>query len=371
MTASTVQRASAPDGWEARVRADFPYREGRTYLNSAGAGLSWPGQGAAAAAYFEDVARLGADAQPLWRQRAETVREKLAQLLGVTPREVCFFRNTTEVINLAAQSIDWAPGDEVVVAEDDFPSVLLPWGVAEQAGGTVVRVPVESEDARVDRLLDALTPRTRALVVTHVNSVTGTRVDLDRLGTACREVGALLVVDGIAALGSVPVDLELVDVYASAMFKWMLAGWGTSVGVFSARATEMLTPAYRGYRNPAPSRSFEYADPNYPGLYVLDATLDYLTGLGWSRIYERVDALTSQVVSRVEELGLVPRAPHDARAGIVAVDVGDAEAMVQGLRADGIDVVHKAGLVRVSPHFYNAEADVDRFAEALEQRLER
>jgi cysteine desulfurase / selenocysteine lyase len=353
----------------ARVAEDFPYREGRVYLQSAGVGLPVPGAAAAAGQYYLDVAELGVDAQQLWHRPAARARERMAHLLGVPLEDVGFFRNTSEVLNLAASSVDWRPGDEVVVAADDFPSVVWPWVRAEAAGGRLVRVDPGAEEQREDRLLAALTPRTRVMCVSHVHTVTGTRLDVDRLGRACREAGAVLVVDGIQALGAIPLDLTHVDVYASAVFKWMLSGFGTGIGVFRDRARELLTPAYRGYRNAPPSTAFEYSDPNYPGLYVLDATMEYLEGVGWPRVFDRVDALAERAFSGVRRLGIEPTTPAGARAGIVSFRTADAAAVVEELRARGVHVVEKLGQVRVSPHFYNTTDDVDRFTEALEAVL--
>jgi len=64
------------------------------------------------------------------------------------------------------------------------------------------------------------------------------------------------------------------------VFKWLLSGFGVGIGVFRERARAMLTPAYHGYRNAPPSSPLQYADPSYPGLYVLDATLEYLEQIG-------------------------------------------------------------------------------------------
>jgi cysteine desulfurase / selenocysteine lyase len=357
------------EDWLARVRADFPYLAGRAYLNSGGAGLAWRGQTAAAGRYYDDVASTGADGQRTWMRQGVLTRERVARLLAVPAGDVGFFRNTSEVLNLAANSVDWRAGDEVVVAADDFPSVVWPWVRAEAAGGRVVRVDPGTEEQREDRLLAALSPRTRVLCVSHVHTVTGARLDLDRLGRACREAGALLVVDGIQALGAIRLDLTHVDVYASAVFKWMLSGFGTGIGVFRDRARELLTPAYRGYRNAPPSTAFEYSDPNYPGLYVLDATMEYLEGVGWPRVFDRVDALAERVFSGVCRLGIEPTTPAGARAGIVSFRTADAAAVVEELRARGVHVVEKLGQVRVSPHFYNTTDDVDRFTEALEAVL--
>src|SRR5215471_12763096 len=176
--------------WLERAREDFPYLNGRIYLNAAGAGLAWRGQTAAASRYYEGAARMGADGQLLWEEQGARTRERVARLLKVPFEDVGFYRNTSEVINLAANSIVWQAGDEVVVAKDDFPSVQWPWLKAEQAGGKVIRVDPVAEDLREQQLLEALSPRTRVLAVSHVHTVTGTRLDLARLGRACREVGA-------------------------------------------------------------------------------------------------------------------------------------------------------------------------------------
>jgi cysteine desulfurase / selenocysteine lyase len=155
--------------------------------------------------------------------------------------------------------------------------------------------------------------------VSHVHPWTGVRVDLTTLGQACREVGALLVADGIQAVGATPVDLSYVDVYGASVFKWLMSGFGTAIGVFRERARSMMTPAFRSYGNPAPSTSFEYAAPNIPGLYVLDATLAYLDELGWERIYDRVDSLAAYVLKTLDERGIAAITPPDAHAGIVSI----------------------------------------------------
>lgn len=348
------------------VRKDFPYLERCVYLDSAGAGLSWRGQAGAAGQYYSDAASMGSDGRRLWEARAASARERVSRLLDVPLDEVAFFRNTTEVINLVAHSAAWRTGDEVVVAADDFPSMLFPWFVAEAAGGRIVRVDPVSEERREERLLEALNPRTRVLAVSPVHTVTGTRVDLTRLGRACREVDCLLVVDGIQALGSIPVDLSYVDVYASAVFKWLLSGFGVGIGVFRDRARSMLSPAYRGYRNPPPESGFEYADPNYPGLYVLDSTVEYLEGLGWSWIFGRVALLSQHLVDALNGLGVSVTTPSNARGGVVSFYPDEAGAVAEELSRRQVCVVAKKGLVRVSPHFYNTRGDLDCFAEALE-----
>jgi len=358
------------DEWLARVQADFPYQQGQVYLQSAGAGLAFPGAAAAAGQYYVDTAAFGCDAQPLWHRPRDSARERAARLLGVPVEDVGFFRNTSEIINLVANSVPWRPGDEVIFPADEYPCNVLPWGRAEAAGATVIPVDPGDVHQRQQRLLDALSDRTRVMSVSHVHPWTGVRSDLTVLGRACREVGALLVVDGIQALGATPVDLSYIDVYGAGVFKWLMSGFGTAIGVFRERARSMLTPAFRSYGNPAPSTSFQYAAPNIPGLYVLDATLAYLEELGWEQIYDQVDALAAHVLDALDERVIAAITPRAAHAGIVSIGVDDSAAVAGELRQRGVSVSDKMGRVIVSPHFYNTTEHIDRFADALRAALE-
>lgn len=353
------------DAWVRRVRTEFVHRNDRVYLQSAGTGLPVPRAAEAAGDYYREVALDGCEAGPRWTARAGSVRARLAPLLGVAPDEVDFFRNTSEVVNLAANSIEWARGDEIVVFADEYPCNVLPWMHAECAGARLVTLDPAPAHRRLEQLLEAITPRTRAVSVSHVHPWTGTRLDLERIGRACREVDALFIVDGIQSLGAVPVDLRFVDVFGAGVFKWMLSGFGTAIGYVAERARERFTPVFRSYGNPEPSTSLSYAAPNYPGLYVLDATLEHLEGLGWERIYGRVEQLTARAFAALDEIGVVPVTPFEQRAGIVSLDVADSTAVAAELGSRGISVSDKEGRVLISPHFYNDESDIDRFIDAF------
>ena len=157
--------------------------------------------------------------------------------------EVEFFSGTTDALNIIGHSIHWRAGDEVVVAEDEFPSVRLAWQAAEKAGANIKHVVIPSEAERESALIAALSVNTRVLAVAHVHTFTGTRLDLDKLGAACRSRDCLLVVDGIHALGATPVDLENVDVWG----RQRAVGWIWSRGVRCARTrTEQAASSISG-----------------------------------------------------------------------------------------------------------------------------
>lgn len=350
------------------VRGAFPYLDGRAYLDTAAAGLTWRGHGAAVARFYDDVKARGIDARPEWQALREKVRARLAGLLGVTAADVTFVSNTTEGLNLAAHSIGWRRGDRVAFAEDEFASLIGAFQAARRAGAEIAPVSIGGEIDRERSLLDALAARPRVLAVSQTHWTTGTTLDLQRLGERCQACGTLLVVDGMQALGAVPTALPRVDVYAASFFKWMLSGFGVGVLVTSARARAAMEPAFRGYANADSAAELQYAHVNLPALYGLDATLDFLERVGWDSIFARVRSLGDHVVEGAARRRLDLVTPAHARAGIFSIRVADAEAARTRLAERRISVSARDGRVRVSPHFYNEPAEIDACLDALADR---
>jgi selenocysteine lyase/cysteine desulfurase len=361
----SIDAGVATRPWTA-IRADFPYASECVYLNTAAAGLSWTGQGAAAARFYDDAKRRGYNGMDQWREALTAARTRLAALLGVTESEVCFVGSTTEALNLVTSAIRWRRGDEILLAADEFPSVVFACEQAERRDVRVRRVSVESEADRTSALVDAVTPATRLVAMSHVHWATGTRVDLDRVAAACRAQGSLLMVDGVQAVGATPVDAGGADFYCASVFKWLLSGFGLGILVVRDRVRAGLDPLFRGYNNPEPSTDLQASHVNYPGLQALSATLDYLeTQVGWPRVFECVAMHTEHLLDALGQGGLTVVTPRASRAGIVSFMAHDAEHVRNALSHDGIFVEARAGLVRVAPHFYNTREDIDTFVGAL------
>lgn len=354
-----------PDDPPAICATLFPALRHCVYLDTGSAGVAPLGMGAAAAQFYEGAKGLGYRGRGIWQAKAAKVRGDLAAMLAVNAAEIEFLSGTTDALNLVAHSMPWQPGDEVVFADDDFPSVRLAWLAAERAGAVLKPVRIPSEAERIEALIAAITPRTRLLATAHVQSATGTRVDLDRIGQACHAQGALFVVDGIHALGATPLPLDHVDVFAAGVFKWMLAGFGLAVCVLRPRARAMLRPAFRGYLNPGDRDGFQFAHVNYPGLFALGASMDLMGGLGWDTIHRRTSALVGWLAEDLQDLGIELAAPPGARAGVACLPVPDAAAVQQALAAQSIHVAPKGPLLRATPFFYNSREDVARFVQAL------
>jgi len=347
-----------------KVRQDFPYLGEVLYLNTASAGLAHARWGSAAAAFYERMLSRGYDGREDWRAVAGRVQALIAGLMRVEPDEIGFTGSTTEALNLAAQALPVGAGDRVVFLEDEFPSLraaLAPLA----AKGAEIRTPSCTNEARRTDLLCDAAVGAKVVGVSHVHWCTGTRIDLPRLAARCRAEGAMLVVDGIQALGATAVDATDVDIYAASCFKWLLAGFGLGVVVIRKPARDRLTPLFRGYFNPPPSTDIRYGHINHPGLCVLEASLSYMRTLGWDAIYRRVAMLRGRLAGSLIESGVEIVTPQVEAAGIVSFRSTDAEALVAQLHARGVRVEARGGLVRVSPHFYNTESEIDRFVETL------
>lgn len=349
----------------AALRAPFPHLRDCAYLDTAAAGLTWQGQGAAVARFYDEVKSRGIDARPEWLALTQKLRSRLAALLKLTPSDLTFVSNTTEGVNLAAHSLRWQAGDRVAMAADEFPSIVGAFEAVARHGVQIVRVDVPRETEREAALLSALDARPRVLAVSQTHWSTGTTLDLQRLGRSCHEAGTLLLVDGIQALGAVPTDLTHVDIYVASFFKWMLSGFGVGVLATSPLARQAMEPAYRGYANHDDPTQLQYAHVNIPALYGLDATLDFFESVGWPVVYRRVRELGDHVVAGAARHGLDLLTPAHARAGIFAFRADDAETLRARLAARRISVSARGQGVRLSPHYYNLPEEIDRCLAAL------
>ncbi|MFF3372149.1 aminotransferase class V-fold PLP-dependent enzyme [Streptomyces sp. NPDC002680] len=299
------------------------------------------------------------------REGVDQARELLGQEFGVDPGDVSFASSTGEAMNALARAVPWLEGDEVLTLTGEFPTVTWPWSRLGD-GVRLVQVDPLRGDDRLGALLDGLTPRTRVVVVSHVSSFTGTRIDLDTLGRACARVNALLVCDGAQSAGSVPVALGEVDFYIATGYKWLLAGFGIAVVISSAAVRDGLRPTLLGHANLPPSTRLGCGTPNFGGIHALRAAAAVRREFGFQAVHERVAALSHSIHLDCTRLGLVPVADPSRMGGIVSLSaVADVPAAVRALAANGVTAADRGGLLRLSPHFYTTDTDIDILMHSL------
>jgi selenocysteine lyase/cysteine desulfurase len=308
---------------------------------------------------------LGLRGRDHWRSAAEQARVALAEEFGAAAENVSFLASTGEALNAIARAVPWQPGDEVLVLADDFPSVILPWSRIDPSVHLVRAEPLPGDD-RLGGLLAAITERTRLVAVSHVNSSTGTRIDLAALGAACARAGALLVCDGAQAAGCIPVDVGPVDFYVATGYKWLLAGFGIALVIAKPAALAGLRPTLLGHGNEPPAARLPYGHQNAPGVCALRAGAEVRRRLGYPAVHDRIAVLVRRIHEQAASLGLPPVADLERSGPIVSLSgFGDADAAVSRLDAAGIAVAQRDGYVRISPSFYTTDHDVDALLHAL------
>ncbi len=309
------------------------------------------------------------------------VRSGLGKLLGVAPQDIALMLNAGAGLHAAASGFDWRPGDNVVVARSEFPSLIHVW---QALHGSPVEVRQVGNDIvpTVEDYASAVDSRTRAIAVSHVSYLTGARQDLAALRALADKHGARLIVDASHALGVVPVPGELCDVVVSCSYKWLLATHGIGVFYVNSRRWPELAPEavgwhsvieepdWRqrdGYRLKADGQRFEQGNIAFASAYVLNNALARLLQLDAGDVEAHSIELGTILMNGLSRLGLVVTTPASpaARAGNVSFMTPRSEEIEAALRARGILVWGGDGRIRISVHAYNDENDVARALDAL------
>ena len=352
---------------------EFPQIDGLRYLNHA-AVSPWPRRASDAVTSFaQQNITIGARDYPQWLAVETRLRNRLARLLNApTPADIALVKNTSEALSFVAFGLEWKPGDQVVISDEEFPSNRVVWEALRPQGVEVIQVSLKGEDPEGD-LLAACGPNVRLLAISAVQYASGLRLDLPRLGEDCERRGVLLCIDAIQQLGALPFDAQQCRC-AFAMadgHKWLLGPEG--LGVFYCRSDlrdqlklheygwHMLEHAGdydRSDWQPANSaQRFECGSPNLLGAMALEASLSLLEEVG---IVTVAQALAERIDHLHRELSAMPGAellsPTDParRAGILTfrIDGIDNPTLFQRLKEEQVVCALRGGGIRFSPHFY-------------------
>lgn len=361
--------------------AEFSLDPNIIYLNHA-AVAPWPRRSAEAVKRFaEENATLGARHYRQWLRVERELREQLRTLLNAPDADdIALLKNTSEGLSVVAHGLSWRPGDNIVISNEEFPSNRIVWDALKDQGVELREADLHSDAGPEDALLRLMDDRTRLLAISSVQYASGIRLDLQRLGDACRERGVLFCVDAIQSLGVLPMDVRAVhaDFVAADGHKWLLGPEGVAVFYCRAALREQLRLHQYGWhmieaagdydrRDWQPARSarrFECGSPNMLGIHALHASLSLLLELGMETVSRLVldnAAYLLEHLARLKQLQVVTPATTDRHAGIVTFrhrEV-DAAALWQYLTERGVVCAARGGGIRLSPYFYNKKSELD------------
>jgi selenocysteine lyase/cysteine desulfurase len=365
----------------------FPILQGAPYLNHAAVG-PWPRcTTEAVQAFAEENMRRGSANFWEWVTRENELRQNLAQLTGAASEDdIALLKNTTEGISMVAWGLDWQDGDNVVLPVGEFPSNRLPWLAQADQGVETREIDIHGADDAEAALIAAMDEKTRLLSVSSVQWSDGFRLKLDVLGAACRRRGVLFFVDAIQQLGALPIDVErcAIDFLAADAHKWLLAPEGIAVFYCRDTARSQLQLTQQGWHmfekpwdfqrddwTPASSaKRFEAGSPNSLGQAALHASSGLLLDYGIDRVAERVLANTAYLLAALAEIPgirLSSSEESDRRSGIVSFrheKLPPAD-LYRKLQKSGVSCAVRGESIRLSPHFYQGEKELNAFLETL------
>ena len=375
----------------ASLRREFPILAERCYLNSCSLGALSSRATERLESFVREWHEMGASAwYGHWLARVEELRDRIAALWDSRKEEVALLPTASTALATVAHAVKKAESNrvsstvssccgprrfKVVCTELDFPTLAFQWAVQDD----VELVMLESEDGiGIDpqQFADAVDHRTLMLATSHVFFSTGFVQDLHTLAEIAHREGAFCLIDGYQGAGQLPLSVSAsgVDAYVAGPLKWLCGGPGlaylyvreelassmepTLTSWFATEGQFNFDPRHFAYRKGA--RRFELGTPALPTVHTALGGQSVIDDVGIEAITARNTLLANHFAERARARGLELRLPpSENRSAIITVRHGDPAGAVDHLAARGIVVDHRPGLVRVSPHFYNTEAEID------------
>ena len=365
------------------LRDEFPILGTTTYLNSCSLGAlslraerrldefrrEWHTHGASA--WYET-----------WVGRLDELRGRVARMIGAERREIALGASVSAALTAVASAVDYTDRPRVVVSELDFPTLAYQWMARPDV--EVVRVPSD-DGATIDpqRWADAVDGRTAILATSHVFFTTGAIQDLPTLAGIAHDAGALFLVDAYQSTGQIEVDVRAAgaDILITGPLKWLMGGPGLAYTYVREERVPELTPTVAGWWGAANQFDFDIESLTFrddarrfelgtPALHTVHTALggqEIADELGIGAIAERNHGLARRLIDRAAGAGFDMRlAPDpDQRSAIVMIAAADPHAAVDHLAQAGFIVDARPGYVRVSPHFYNTEDEVDAVVDEM------
>jgi len=376
-----------------RFRDRFPILETTTYLVSNSLGAMPRTVADRLAEYAREWATRGVRAwAERWWEMPVAVGDEIAPLIGAGAGEVAMVPNVSIAQAQVLSALDYAsPRDTIVMTALDFPSVRYVYDeLATRLGARIVVVP--SDDGigvSEDRLLEAIDERTRLVAISHVLFRSAYVMDVTRIAARAHEMGALLSLDAYHSVGVLPVDVQTLgaDFLTGGVLKWLCGGPGGCFLWVRPEVSAAVTPAITGWqahRHPFAFESeMDYADaawrwlggtPVIPALFAATEGPRILREAGIDAVRAKSVRQTERLIALADARGYAVAAPRDAarRGGTVAFDVPHAREVSRALLARDVIVDYRPGAgIRVAPHFYTSDEELEAVVALIDDILAR
>jgi selenocysteine lyase/cysteine desulfurase len=368
-----------------KIREQFPVTESKVFLNHAAQSPLPKPVADAIYRYTDDFSKFGTSLIECDRWG----KPCFARLIGARPEEIALIENTSVGLNIAANVLQYPHGSKIVTTDLEYPSVVYPW-LRKNLGARVHYVRSVDGKVSLDEMEKAVDDKTVAVAISHVEYVNGFRQNLRVLSEIAHEHGAYLIVDAIQSVGTMPINVKTddVDFLMAACYKWLLSPSGAAYLYVKDDLIEKFEPPYVGWASvkqevfktidfwdiwnlklSKTASRFEVGSPSTISFVGATKAMKMLLDCGTENIKRRIIKLTDRLIDSVKDLGLQLQTPEEkqCRSGIVNFKIGKADKVTDKLNRKGIIVSARAHGIRVSPHFYNTEEEIDELIEEIKK----
>jgi cysteine desulfurase/selenocysteine lyase len=368
-----------------KIREQFPVTENKVFLNHAAQSPLPKPVADAIHRYTDDFSKFGTSLTECDRLG----KPHFAKLIGARSEEIALIENTSVGLNIAANVLQYPSGSKIVTTDLEYPSVVYPW-LRKNLGARVHYVKSVNGKVSLDDMEKAVDDKTVAVAISHVEYVNGFRHNLRVLSEIAHEHGAHLIVDAIQSVGTMPINVKTddVDFLMAACYKWLLSPSGAAYLYVKDELIEEFEPPYVGWASVRPevfkttdfwdiwnlklsktASRFEVGSPSTISFVGAAEAMKMLLNCGTENIKRIIIKLTDRLIDSVKDLGLELQTPEQkqCRSGIVNFKIGKPQRVTDKLNKKGIIVSARANGIRVSPHFYNTEEEIDKFIEEIKK----
>ncbi len=368
------------------TREFFPITKNKVFLNHAAQSPLPKPVADAVKKCVEEFSMFGSVSTSEWDDCGKAL---FARLVGAKPEEIALVENTSVGLNVAANVFEYPSDSKVVSTDLEYPSVVYPW-LKRRLGVKIHYVKNVGGKIQIEDFEKAVDDKTIAVAVSHAEYANGFRNDLKALSQIAHEHGAYLIVDAIQSAGVIPIDVkrEGVDFLTMACYKWLLSPPGAAYLYVRENLIENFEPPYVGWasvkqeifetvdfwdiwslRLSETASRFEVGTPSFLSFVGAAEAIKMLLDFGIENIEKRVLKLTDHLIEAVKALGLELQTPEERqyRSGIVNFKVDKPKEAVEHLKSNNIVVSVRANGIRVSPHFYNTEEEIDKLVNEIKK----
>jgi len=328
---------------------------------------------------------------PIGRDKSKNVsnncKEKIAKLANSKPENIAFTSSTSESISLIINSLNLKKGDNIIITNTEHSAGVLPSLAQKEKGVHIKLILHKNWEIIIDDILEKTDDNTRAIIISHVSYMTGSRINYKRLYEYLQNKNILMILDATQSMGALPVDAQYTDFLVCSSYKWLLGHHGLGILVENPSSKTDINPDFIGWRSIREqfhdkrfndyylhknTNRFELGYPSYTTIYNLNYSIEVLLNIGINNIKNHIISLGNVLIHNLKTLGLNIMSPEGKgnRSGNICVFCKNGKWVETKLAEKGIFIWGGDERIRISIHLFNNENDIDLITTELKSLIE-